>query len=325
MHTMVAQKIAKLQTTPTYDPFVSGELATSARFLFELMQQSGLNTLVSDHIKANGLPAYNPSTFQSEFDVLSKAGVKLSTDQMQALFSGKVTSGEDASAMLVRFNSAYSYEAFNVGLYNLMKRRSADPALKVDSLVRPVASLPDASNGDIEPTLYTSGDRLQIHPRLLATANDSTISSTVGGRLEAMTVSPLCANGPGGGGGRGPANSDGGDNSGYTPPPAPGTPGSAGDPDTAESDFGDVLYEDVKWISAAQACSVLQPIEAYVGLASALSAAAVGAWIAINPGAAAAFAADLGFASAGVLTAFLVGIGLIATFYSRFCPAGASA
>ncbi len=302
--------MAKLQKTPNYDPFVSGELATSTRFIFEQMQQGGINTLASDQVKTSGLPPYNPSNFQSEFDTLTKAGVSLSAGQMQALLANKVTSGEAASAMMVRFNSTYGYEAFNVGLYNLMKRRSADPLVKITSPVKPLAILKATQSGDIEPALYTSSESLLVHPSLLSTANDAATNPVASSRLEAMAVSPDC-------GGPMPPNSDGnGGDDGYSGDGGE-TPGELGDPDTSEDQYGDIVYENVLYISQVNTC---RAIDGLIALGASLSYQFLKN---ADPKTYAALAASLSL-SPEVLLAFIAGIGAIAAYQAIFCSSTSS-
>ena len=78
---LVVQKLNKMKAGQAADPHVSGELAASARFVFEAMKRSGLTPQVTKYIKSNGLPPYHPSFFESAYPVLQKHGLKLSQQE----------------------------------------------------------------------------------------------------------------------------------------------------------------------------------------------------------------------------------------------------
>ena len=64
---LVTQKLNKQQKLQKYDPFASGELATSARFVLEQMQSSGMTKALQKHVNQNGLPAYDAGSFTDAF------------------------------------------------------------------------------------------------------------------------------------------------------------------------------------------------------------------------------------------------------------------
>ncbi|MDE1175048.1 MAG: hypothetical protein PW789_00385 [Edaphobacter sp.] len=86
--------------------------------------------------------------------------------------------------------------------------------------------------------------------------------------------------------------------------------------DTAEYSDGTIVYEGMESVSALDTCQVLASI---IALGGGLSAAAIAAWAEADAAAAAAFAAAVGFASVGVLLAFLGGIVAIGAYYAVFC------
>ena len=328
--TLVAQKMNKLQTTANYDPFISGELATITRFMFEGMQQSGLMDRLSEHIQAHGLPDYDPSLLQPHFESLAKAGVRMSPSDMQKLFEGKVTSGADASTMVVKFNSQLGMEAFHVGLYNLIKRRSADPALQI-AVPKQTSAVKNATGHEPVPAVFTVDDALSAHPRLLAAAAAAAAGTGTlapGSRAEAMTVSPLLGIPPSGGKmqpmcgpqgdaqGKGGSNGDSTDSHSGVDPCEPGTPGCGDDPDTSEDQYGNLVFENAIYVSVASVC---QGFDRVIALGAGLTAAAIKAWASIDSAAAKAFVNGLGFATVDLFASLLAGIGGVAVYYSQFC------
>ena len=103
---------------------------------------------------------------------------------------------------------------------------------------------------------------------------------------------------------------DGGDGDGET------GPGSPGDIDTAEYTDGTIVYDGLISVSSLSICQIITSI---IALGAGLSVASIAAWAETDAEAAAAFAASVGFASVGMLLAFLGGIVAIGAYYAVFC------
>ncbi len=76
-----------MKQNPKHNPFASGELATAYRMHCDSLEATGLNAAIQIANKQSGPYIFTPSSLDSHFELLRKAGVPLSESNKQVLIS----------------------------------------------------------------------------------------------------------------------------------------------------------------------------------------------------------------------------------------------